>query len=99
MAKAIADVLRARRIELVDTAGVARATLSVVPNDEGGIVVLGLCSPEGVEHLTLSCDEESASLTLWERGNVVLWAASYRDGFAALTLAEHGRFGDPEGGG
>jgi hypothetical protein len=88
MAEAIADVLRARRIEIVDGAGVVRATLGVVADQGIDVVVVGLCSPEGREHLTLACDEDNASLSLWERGNGAAALTSNRGGYAGLVLSE-----------
>jgi hypothetical protein len=82
-----AEVLRCRRIEVVDAAGAVRAVLGTVARDESDSVSLGLFAPSGREHLTVYCDAENAGLELWECGNNVATLASARDGKAGVLLS------------
>src|SRR5437879_2886954 len=88
MAKDIADVLRARRIEVVDEHGRVRAVLSVVRHTDFDSVSLGLFDPAGGERVSVQCDGQVAGVELWEQGNAVAALRSNRDGDAALTLAD-----------
>jgi hypothetical protein len=69
MAEQVAEVIRAKRFELVDSDGSVRATLAL---HEGGTPGLGLFDNDGHERATLSLDQEGAPrLTLWSKaGNV-----------------------------
>lgn len=83
-----ADVIRARRIELVDDAGVERLIAHHVRQHDYDAVVLDLCSPDGDAHVTVSCNEHGAAVELWENGNSVASLRSFRDGLAVLNLSE-----------
>jgi hypothetical protein len=91
MEQPIADVLRARRIEVFDRAGTARIVLRVEV-DEGGndIALVSLSDPTAVEHVALFCDQEVAALELVEQGDAVATLSSNREGGAWLTLPEAG---------
>lgn len=87
-AEAIPDVLRARRIELVDEAGVVRLAAHLVKQDDYDAVVLELSAPDGQPHVTVTCSEHGEALELWESGNSVAGLHAYRDGLAVLNLSE-----------
>jgi len=89
MKEATAEVVRAKRIELLDDDGIVRAVLCTETDDSDfEMVKLGLNGPNGKERLTLYCDGVGAGVELWERGQVIgsLWAR--RDGTAELLLSD-----------
>lgn len=88
MSDAIADVVRARRIEIIDSDGVVRIVLGTVDRGDFDAAVLGLCAPDGREHLTLYCDELNRGFELWEGGNNVASLSSHRDGSAWFSVAD-----------
>lgn len=83
-----AEVLRCRRIEVVDGEGVVRATLGTVDRGDFAAVLLGLCAPDGREHLTLYCDSFTAGVEMWETGTNVASLGSQRDGAAQVSFRE-----------
>ena len=89
MEQAIADVLRARRIEVVDDSGTPRIVLRVVVDGGGNdIALLTLFDPDGNEHVVLSCDQDAAAVELVEQGSGVATLSSNRGGGAWLALPE-----------
>jgi hypothetical protein len=90
MAEAIADVLRARRIELIDARGVVRATLgtTIEPDDES--VSFTLYDDRGNERVSLTADADAAAVELVEGGNALAVLSSTRSGWAGLTLNDDG---------
>lgn len=70
MEQPIADVLRARRIEVLDADDVVRAALYCDQKSED-LVVLDLFNPKGQGTLMLAVTSHGASAEFWHRGNGV----------------------------
>ena len=88
------EVVRARRIELVDSSGRARLTIGDLGRwpGAGELVGLSLRDAEGHERLLLGLDGLGPSLTLVEGGNVVLHLSvddAAPGGGASITVADN----------
>jgi hypothetical protein len=78
MAEPIHQVLRVRRLELLDGRGTVRAVLAIVPTTDEGAAALVLNDPGGRERVHLSCDGEAAVIELVQDGDAVLSLSSTR---------------------
>ena len=70
MGQPIADVLRARRVEVLDADDVLRAAL-YCDSKSGDLVVLDLFNPKGQGTLMLTVSSYGASAEFWHRGDGV----------------------------
>jgi hypothetical protein len=85
MSEAIEEVVRARRIEVVDGAGTARIVLTVV-GDGTDTALLAVVDPVGRGRILLGVDAEGSVVELVEGGNSIIALSATRDGYGALTL-------------
>lgn len=82
------DVIRARRIELVDERGRTRAQLTV---EEGGEAVLRIRDPEGTIRVKLGASESGSGLVLLnDRTEPGVHLRANSEG-STITLAERGK--------
>jgi len=82
MDQPIAEVLRARRIELVDDDDVVRAVLHFSEPSEDGVYV-ELFNPKRSRSLVLSADAQGVGASLWHRGNMAASVYMDPDGFVS----------------
>jgi hypothetical protein len=86
MAEAIADVLRARRIELVDADGVVRLALHCTGDDDTAYVEL--FTPKHNGSLVMYAYDGGVGMEAWSQGTSAVTACLFSDGDSIVYVTD-----------
>lgn len=81
------DVVRTRRLEVVDEDGVVRIVLHCQRDIDGDSAMVDVYDPKGRLAMSLSNDGDESRVEWWQRGNPVLIVTSDRDGAIGVEVA------------